>query len=42
MRQEDVAATLARLLGVELDDVAGRVLVGALDVPAAAGVGDGQ
>jgi arylsulfatase A-like enzyme len=30
MRQTDVAPTLARLLGLELGDVAGRVLVGAL------------
>ena len=33
MRQEDVAPTLARLLGVEMDDAAGRVLVGAIGVP---------
>jgi predicted AlkP superfamily pyrophosphatase or phosphodiesterase len=33
MRQSDVAPTLARLLGIPLQTVDGRALVGALDVP---------
>jgi hypothetical protein len=36
MRQSDVAPTLARLLGVSLDAVDGRAMVGALEVTAAA------
>jgi predicted AlkP superfamily pyrophosphatase or phosphodiesterase len=33
MRQIDVAPTVARLLGIELDDSEGRVLVGVLNLP---------
>jgi hypothetical protein len=36
MRQSDVAPTLARLLGVGLEGVDGRPLVGALEVTASA------
>jgi hypothetical protein len=35
MRQTDVAPTAARLLGVELGEVSGRPLLGALDLPPA-------
>jgi hypothetical protein len=40
MRQTDVAPTVARLLGLELGEVDGRVLVGALSRPEAAGPAD--
>jgi hypothetical protein len=33
MQQIDVAPTAARLLGIELGDVAGRPLIGALELP---------
>ena len=33
MRQADVAPTAAKLLGLELGEVSGRAVVGALELP---------